>query len=207
MKKIFIGNTPAGGPVAMDIAQIGQSLVGGCTTIMPAENLAIFAFRLALTLVSGKRGFVDTPSVQRIRLLSVKDDDESMAACSIVDELYNNGGRRLREIIETVEAALCVYKREGDSTEGLPAVIRTSIILNSPDVYLLLPYIAYKGRIGDFGNLAGLATWLHRFSIEQQKKIVDEIKDVVDNGDLASLKRLLVGLCECSALTVCGNCS
>jgi hypothetical protein len=78
---------------------------------MPAANLAVFAFRLALTLVSGKGGFVDTPSVQRIRLLSVKDDDESMATCSIVDELYNNGGRRLREIIGTVEAALCVYKR------------------------------------------------------------------------------------------------
>lgn len=31
MKKIFIGNTPDGGPVAMDIAQIGQLLVGGCT--------------------------------------------------------------------------------------------------------------------------------------------------------------------------------
>ena len=58
---------------------------------MPAANLVVFAFRLALTLASGKRGFVDTPSVQRIRLLSVKDDDESMATCSIVDELYNNG--------------------------------------------------------------------------------------------------------------------
>lgn len=169
-------------------------------TIMPAANLAIFAFRLALTLVSGKRGFVDTPSVQRIRLLSVKGDEESLATCSIVDELYNNGGRRLREIIETVEAALRVYKREGDPTDGLPAVIRTSIILNSPDVYLLLLYMAYKGRIGDFGNVAGIATWLHWFSVEQQKKIVDEIKDVVDYGDLASLKRLVTGLCESRAL-------
>ena len=168
--------------------------------IMPAANLAIFAFRLALTLVSGKRGFVDTPSVQRIRLLSVKGDEESMATCSIVDELYNNGGHRLREIIDAVEAALCVYKQEGDPSDGLPAVIRTSIILNSPDVYLLLLYMAYKGRIGDFGNVAGLATWLHWFSVEQQKKIVDEIKDVVDNGDLESLKRLLAGLCEGSAL-------
>ena len=169
-------------------------------TIMPASNLAIFAFRLALTLVSGKRGFVDTPSVQRIRLLSVKGDEENLATCSIVDELYNNGGRRLREIIETVEAALRVYKREGDPTDGLPAVIRTSIILNSPDVYLLLLYMAYKGRIGDFGNVAGIATWLHWFSVEQQKKIVDEIKDVVDYGDLASLKRLVAGLCESRAL-------
>ena len=31
MKKIFIGNTPDGGPVAMDISQIGQLLVGGCS--------------------------------------------------------------------------------------------------------------------------------------------------------------------------------
>lgn len=170
-------------------------------TIMPAANLAIFSFRLAMTLVSGKKGFVDTPSVQRIRLLSVKGDEESMATCSIVDELYSNSGCRLREIIEAVEVALCVYKREGDPIDGLPAVIRTSIILNSPDVYLLLLYMAYTRRIGDFGNLVGLATWLHWFSVEQQKKIVDEIKDVVDNnGDLASLKRRLAGLCESRAL-------
>lgn len=31
MKKISIGNTPDGGPVAMDISQIGQLLVGGCS--------------------------------------------------------------------------------------------------------------------------------------------------------------------------------
>jgi hypothetical protein len=168
-------------------------------TIMPAANLAIFAFRLALTLASERKGFADTPSVQRIRGLRSKDDAESQTARGIVDELYGNGGERLRNMIRDVETALCVFKR-GGSEDGLPAVLRTSMILNSPDVYLLLLYMAYKGRLGDFGNISGLAMWLHWFSVDQQKKIVDEIKAVVDEGDLAALKRVLADLCGRKAL-------
>jgi len=169
-------------------------------TIMPAANLAIFAFRLALTLAGGKMGLADTPSVQKIRLMKFKDEEECRVACKIIDELYENEGVNLRKLIHDVELALHVSKVEDDSKDGLPAVIRTSILLNSPDVYLLLLYMAYKGRLGDFGNLMGLVTWLHWFSVDQQKKIADKIKSVVDEGDFKSLKLLLADLCEKRAL-------
>ena len=169
-------------------------------TIMPAANLAIFSFRLALTLADGRNGFADTPSVQRIRLLKFNGDEESKAACSIVDELYENDGARLRGIIQDIESALHVFKSEGDPVDGLPAVIRTSIILNSPDVYLLLLYMAYKGNLHEFGDIVGLATWIHWFSASQQKKIVDEIKGVVDGSNLDSLRQMLSSLCERNAL-------
>ena len=89
-------------------------------TIMPAAHLAILSFRLALTLASEKRGFADSPSVQKIRLLKVKDDADSRTVCGFVDELYKNDGSRLRSIIGQVEAALRVYKGENDSADGMP---------------------------------------------------------------------------------------
>lgn len=173
-------------------------------TIMPAANLAIFSFRLALTLSGDRKEFADTPSVQRIRHLKFKDDQESRGACGIVDELYEHDGTLLRSIIQDIESALHVFKHGGDDKDGLPAVIRTSIIQNSPDVYLLFLYMAYKKRLGDFGHLVGLATWLHWFSIDQQKKLVDEIKTVVDNENcsLELLKRLLSDLCKRNALMI-----
>jgi len=169
-------------------------------TIMPAAHLAILAFRLALTLASEKKGFADTPSVQRIRQLKTKEDEESRAARRFVNELYADGGARLRGLIDGVETALRVFKNEDDVPEGLPAVLRTSIILNSPDVYLLLLYMARKGRLGDFGNLVGLATWLHWLSVGAQKVAVDAIKEAVDGGDLVSLKAILRTLCENNSL-------
>lgn len=169
-------------------------------TIMPAAHLAILAFRLALTLVSEKKGFADTPSVQRIRQLKTKEDEESRAARGFVNELYSEGGARLRGLIDGVETALRVFKNEDDAPEGLPAVLRTSIILNSPDVYLLLLYMAWKGRLGDFGNLVGLVTWLHWLSVGAQKVAVDAIKEAVDGGDLVSLKAILRALCEKNSL-------
>ena len=180
-----------------DIKKANDDIAG---TIMPAAHLAILSFRLALTLASDKTGFADTPSVQRIRSLKRKKDEEDAAVCSFVEELYAHDGAQLRDIIERVENALRVYKHDGDPEDGLPAVIRTSIILNSPDVFLLLLYMAYKGRLNDFGNLVGLATWLHWFSCVQQKTIVDAIKEIVDNGDLETLKGLLRELCEKVAL-------
>ena len=165
-------------------------------TIMPAAHLAILSFRLALTLASDKKGFADSPSVQKIRRLKVEDDSESKAVRGFVDELYDNGGIRLRGIIEQVEKALRVYRRENDAPDGLPAVIRTSIILNSPDVYLMLIYMAYKGRLADYGNVVGLATWLHWFALGQQKVIADAVKEVVDGGDKAMLR---VALRSCYA--------
>lgn len=88
-----------------------------------------------------------------------------------------------------------VYRRENDSPDGLLAVIRTSIIINSPDVYLLLIYMAYKGHLVDLGNVVGLATWLHWFAAGQQKVIVDAIKRVVDDGDKAMLRAALHDCC------------
>ena len=140
-------------------------------------------------------GFANEPSIHYIRRLSGRKDDE---AYKYVRELYRDKGARLKGLIDAVEEALRV-----GPTDGMPAVIRTSIIMHSPDVYLLLLYMAYKGRLNDFGKIAGIATWLHWFVVGDRKMrerncriVVNEIKTVVDTGDLPCLRKCLSDLCE-----------
>lgn len=156
--------------------------------IMPGANLAVLAFRLALTIASDKMTFADVPSIAKIRSMGLLRNDPS---CKIVDELYANDGSWLARIIEDVEQALQVYRREDDPEDGLPAVLRTSIIVNSPDVYLLLMYMAYRGKLTQFGHLGGLATWLHWFSVDSRKRVVDRLRPVIDKGGLDDLKKVL----------------
>ena len=160
--------------------------------IMPAAHLAVLAFRLALTVKSDKLAFADVPSVMKIRTMGLQRKDP---ACEIVDELYANGGKRLRSLIKGVEKALAVYRNCEDSEDGLPAALRTSIILNSPDVYLLLLYMAYKGVLLKFEKTVGLATWLHWFSIDK-KKAVDRLRTVMDTWCEGNLKAVLRKLVE-----------
>ena len=164
------------------------------SSIMPAAHLAVLAFRIGLTLASGKNGFADTPSIPEIRKLG---KDLSTEAYRIICSLYQDNGYLLRQIIQKVEAMLNVGSE--DRPDGLPPVLRTSIILNSPDVYLSLMYLAYleiQGANFDNCNIQGMALWLHWLSIGGKKQNVDFLKSALETLSPLELKTKLQELCN-----------
>jgi hypothetical protein len=163
-------------------------------SIMPVAHLAVLAFRLGLTAASGKNTFADTPSIPEIRKLG---KDHSTVAYQIICSLYQDNGKLLRQIIQRVEAMLNVGSE--DNTDGLPPVIRTSIILNSPDIYLALMYLAYheiQGADFDNCNIQGMALWLHWLSLGGKKQNADEIKNTFEKLSPQKLKIKLRELCD-----------
>ena len=162
--------------------------------IMPAAHLAVLAFRLGLTLASGKNGFADTPSIPEIRKLG---KDHNTDAYRIICSLYQDNGHLLRQIILKVEALLNVGSE--DNPDGLPPVLRTSIILNSPDVYLAMMYLSYLELHGgnyDNRGIQGAALWLHWLSIGGKKQNVDFLKSTLKDFSLSKLKEKLRELCN-----------
>ncbi|MBQ7695910.1 MAG: DUF262 domain-containing protein [Lentisphaeria bacterium] len=168
------------------------------SSIMPTAHLAVLAFRLGLTLASGKNVFADTPSIPEIRKLG---KDHSTDAYRIICDLYRDNGYLLRQIIQKVEVMLNVGSE--DKPDGLPPVIRTSIILNSPDVYLALMYLAYH-EIREAGfdncNIQGMALWLHWLSLGNKKQNVDYLKSTLEKLSPQELKIKLRELCDMERL-------
>lgn len=153
-------------------------------TIMPGANLAIFAFRLALTIAAAEYKMpersvrlADVPSVARIRKLGIGaelDRVEERARSIILEELYKG---RLQQIVDNIETALGVFKKTKLNFDGLPPFLRTSIISSSPDVYLFLMVLAYKNELSNFrpGAIPALSTYIHWMSVASKKNIVDAL--------------------------------
>ena len=159
-------------------------------TIMPGANLAIFAFRLALSIAAEqakKEGvfvkLADVPTISRIRKLGLgKDLDnvEDHARSVILNELYTG---RLEKIINDIESALGVFKNGSTNFSGLPPFLRTSIISESPEVYLFLMVLAYRNVLVHFSPKAvcALATYVHWMNMGSKKAIVDSIYEQLQN--------------------------
>ena len=141
---------------------------------MPAPHLAILAFRLALTKLalnekSEHFKFSDTPSISLIREIGSSNDSRKEYIQRIYDDSLNEIS--LRKVLEKVENKLV--------KQGLPPVLRTAIALNSPDVYLLLMYLASDNLLDEF-DVIGLSTWIHWFAIRKNKKnITDSILNAI----------------------------
>ena len=161
--------------------------------IMPAANLAVLAFRLALSIKGENGVLADVPSVGKIRQMGLLRDD---VACVVINELYADDGELLEGIVKDVDEHLNVFRRGMTDYDRLPAVIRTSIIVNSPDIYLLLMYVSYCGMWDALGNAVGLATWLHWFTVHDRKNILDALRMAVGNGDESDVKRVLDTACK-----------
>ncbi len=159
-------------------------------TIMPGANLAIFAFRLALTIAAQeeKKGgstvkLADVPTIARIRKLGIGEDlsqVETRARFIILNELYAG---RLKQIVNDIEIALDVYKRDDNNLEGLPPFLRTSIVSESPDVYLFLMILAYRKVLSRFSKeaMCALTTYIHWMSLDSKKNIVDIVYEHLQN--------------------------
>ena len=160
-------------------------------TIMPGANLAIFAFRLALTIAAEeekKEGttvrLADVPTIARIRKLGIGKElsmIEQRARLIILNELYVG---RLRQIVNDVEKALGVYKKNNNNLEGLPPFLRTSIVTESPDVYLFLMILAYRKVISYFSGeaICALATYIHWMNLAPKKNCVDAVYEHLQNS-------------------------
>lgn len=169
-----------------DIARANDALAG---EIMPAANLAIVAFRLAESLIDdNSTKFADVPTVQKIRSLGKNRDS---AVCKEILSLYDDGAKRLSQYITSVEDTLHVSKIGNVIPSGLPAVLRTSIVINAEDIYLMFLYAAAKGRLSLFTDGSALALWLKWGSIKPIKKIIDEFKQWIDGKIDCSLKDIL----------------
>lgn len=172
-------------------------------TIMPGANLAIFAFRLALSIAAEntkKEGvfakLADVPTISRIRKLGIgKDLNEvdNHTRSIILNELYTG---RLEQIINDIESALGVYKKGSTDFSGLPPFLRTSIISQSPEVYLLLMVLAYRKVLTYISRnaICALATYIQWMSIGPKKAVVDEIYEQLQhNGFSEECLRKAVG--------------
>lgn len=143
-------------------------------TIMPASYLAVIVFRMAMTVEKINTGnssplqLANVPTVLQIR--NFGKNRECMVS-KIVAKLYNNQGEKLRKIITDVEKTLHVATSE--NLDGLPPVIRTNIIYDSQDIYLLLCVLSYMNIRVD--GIWGLLLWIHWFSIVSKKEICDFI--------------------------------
>ena len=154
---------------------------------MSPEKLAILVFRLALTLEENNNKKISgSISIQKIRILSSSDNTKQN-----IKELYDN---KLKDILSKIDTWLNV----SDMPDATPKFLRTSIARNSPDVFLLLMYLACRYPEAKSEDMQGLAFYLHWFA-NKQKECVDLIyrrcnqygysMSVIDNALYDSLNR------------------
>ena len=145
--------------------------------IMPASHLAMFSFRLALTIASEadpdatSYRLADVPSVARIRKMgrAVDNTIDSEAVSIVKNELYRG---RLEKIVANIEKALNVYTPEKGNAEGMPPYLRSVIISGSPDVYLFLMILSYHDFLSEesWGVFVAFSTYVHWLNIDPKKK-------------------------------------
>ena len=139
---------------------------------MSPSKLVMLAFRLALTDEKDDT-LKNELSIRQIRSYAKKDVERDK-----IERLYNC--RYLERILAKIDDWLGVSKEDdwlGVSIEysySTPSVLRTTIARNSPDVYLLLMYFAYKDIASPIeltsSQIKALAFCLHWFTVNNDKK-------------------------------------
>lgn len=156
---------------------------------MNPAKLAMLAFRLALTSNEDKSLRAEL-SIKQIRSIS-----KNALYKEKIETLYNKESR-LRNILYKVDEWLGVKEETNNRT---PPVLRTTIAQNSPEIYLLLMYLAYV----DFDTpislnaqeIRALAFILHWFGNDKNKcvrEIFIRCKDGINkNNILKGLSQLM----------------
>ncbi len=149
---------------------------------MPAAHLAILAFRLAITKLSIEANpsevkLAEVPSIAQIRKIAAENGVQKAA----IERLYDDSLQgSLQGILGKIEEKLV--------KQGLPPVLRTSIAMNSPDVFLLLMVMASLNTI-DGLSVIGLATWIHWFTVGGNKKnVVDLILAEIQTAETSAIE-------------------
>lgn len=162
---------------------------------MSPSKLVMLAFRLALTKDEDK-GLKSELSIKEIRN-AAKNETGSKA---IID-LYDG---KLERILTKVDEWLGVNDKSDMKT---PSLLRTLIARNSPDIYLLLMYFAYKDLQTGIDlkpeEIKALAFCLHWFS-NDKKGCVQEVFSRCKNGiNVANIQTALSRLMhDCKLLHI-----
>ena len=159
---------------------------------MSPSKLVMLAFRLALTKIDGTKGLQNPLSIRQIRMYSNNADVREQ-----ISLLYDKS--RLRDIMTRIDTWLDIFNPiDNPNPEAMPAVIRTSIARNSPDVFLLLMYLADADLDGKMNisskEVRGLALLLHWFGIDKKKASETVFSYIRNGGDSSVLRQ---GISEC----------
>ena len=151
---------------------------------MSPSKLVMLAFRLALTSEDDK-SFKGEMTIKQIRSAAIKTDERDK-----IESLYDNN--QLETILTKVDEWLGA---KGDSVLRTPNILRTIIARNSPDVYLLLMYMARKDMESPINlsayEIKALAFLLHWFG-NDKKHCVQEIFHRFKNG--INISNILQGI-------------
>lgn len=173
MKKISIGNTPDGVPVAVDIAQIGQLLVGGCT----GQGKSMFLHSLICSLAA-----IHSPDEVRFVLMDPKGVE--FGAYAKLPHLYSPVVNKpeqcmtiLRYVEAEVERRLAMFGKKdvrdiSDFRKHLIVVVDefSDYILELDDTF-----VSTLSRIAAIGGSVGVYLVLSTSRIDA-KNVTDELK-------------------------------
>lgn len=158
---------------------------------MSPAKLVMLVFRLALTQSDIEKGLSAPLSIRKIRDLAQKEEEQETKIR--IKKLYAN----LEEIMVRVDEWLNVYNSKRDQN-AMPAYIRTSIARNSPEVFLLLMFLAAEELEGKMeilpSDARGLALLLHWFGIDRKRAAEEIFKHIKKGWSLDSVRE---GLAEC----------
>ena len=160
---------------------------------MSPAKLVMLVFRLALTQSDIEKGLSAPLSIRKIRDLAQKEEEQETK--ERIENLYVN----LDEIMARVDKWLDVYNKNNDRGQNaMPAYIRTSIARNSPEVFLLLMFLAAEELEGKMeilpSDARGLALLLHWFGIDRKRAAEEIFKHIKKGWNLDSVRE---GLAEC----------
>ena len=151
---------------------------------MSPSKLVMLAFRLALTSEDDK-SFKGEMTIKQIRSAAIMTDERDK-----IESLYDNN--QLEIILNKVDEWLGAKE---DSVLRTPNILRTIIARNSPDVYLLLMYMARKDMESPLNlsayEIKALAFMLHWFG-NDKKHCVQEIFHRFKNG--INISNILQGI-------------
>lgn len=173
---------------------------------MPPSKLVMLAFRLVMTEADGSQGIANPPSIPRVRSMAKAETEKDLDLKVRIEELYLRAdpedafSTKLGRIMKKIDNWLGVTRGECAPIylDRTPAFIRTSIARNSPEVFLLLMYLASKA-ISDGSQVSGddargLAFLLHWFGRDKKAAATMVFNHLKDNVETDSIRK---GLSAC----------
>lgn len=149
---------------------------------MAPAKLVMLAFRYALS--DGKK-FPGNYSIAKIRSLAKEQDKRER-----ILDLYT----RLDSLLHAVDMRLNVYSQDNPYPDAIPAYIRNSICYSSPELFLLLMFLADNENnvSADARSLMlPLAIYVHLFGIGEggKRELVNRIMEVA-SGNILTLESI-----------------
>ena len=152
---------------------------------MPASKLLQQSIRVALSDDTELKRKLNVSQIRRlVSSPDKKDKNDKEKVISFIND-------ELKSVADTVEKWLT----NDNKTWGLPHVLRTGIVISSPDVYCLLLYLARKyPNLGEetYKKIIGIALFIHWFVDDDKWDVVSSIFKDIYNADNETILSKLV---------------